>query len=52
MLSCLRIGLTAADVEEYSLGMLFDLITTWNNLRVEPEEERVYLANQKDFDAF
>ena len=46
-------GLTAAVVEEYSLVMLFDLITNWNNLQAEePEDDRVYLANQKDFDAF
>ena len=38
MVGCLQIGLTVADMDEYSTGELLDFITTYNNFLSEDDE--------------
>ena len=48
LLRCLQIGLSLADLEELTLGMVFDILTEKKNDGYEYEEQ----ATQADIDAF
>ncbi|HHV63823.1 MAG TPA: hypothetical protein GXX46_01910 [Peptococcaceae bacterium] len=47
-------GLTLADFNEMTVGMIVGFIVTYNNLNMseQEEEEKVRIANQADFDRF
>lgn len=48
LLRCLQIGLSPADLDELTLGMVFDILTEKQNDGHEYEEQ----ATQADIDAF
>lgn len=50
MLRAIQMGLSVADLELLTFGMLLDLITTWNNNNSNEDEEEVREATQADFD--
>ncbi len=53
MLRAIERGLTLSDFNELTLGMILGYITTYNNERLdEDEEETVKKATQDDFDRF
>ncbi len=45
-------GLTLADFDLLTIGMLMDLLITNNNEQCGDKEEKVIEANQGDFDNF
>ncbi|NWK10403.1 hypothetical protein HXZ52_04175 [Clostridium cadaveris] len=45
-------GLTAADFENMTLGMILDYVITYNNMKIESEDENIKSATQEDFDRF
>ena len=54
MLRALERGLTLADFEDLTLGMIIGFITTYNNERLtdDEKEDSVRVATQADFDVF
>jgi hypothetical protein len=54
MLRTLERGLTLADFEDLTLGMIIGFITTYNNERLgeDEKEDSVRMATQADFDRF
>lgn len=52
MLRAIERGLSLRDFEELTVGMILDLIITFNNenLKDEDMEDEVRIANQSDFD--
>ena len=54
MLRALERGLTLADFEDLTLGMIIGFITTYNNERLgeDEKEDSVRMATQADFDKF
>ena len=45
-------GLSLRDFDNMTVGMIIDLIITYNNLNNKDDEEEVREANQNDFDNF
>lgn len=54
MLRAFKRGLTLADFNELTLGMILGFITTYNNEHLDDDEkeEDVRIATQSDYDAF
>jgi len=54
MLRALERGLTLADFEDLTLGMIIGFIATYNNERLgeDEKEDTVRTATQVDFDRF
>ena len=54
MLRALERGLTLADFEDLTLGMIIGFITTYNNERLgeDEREDSVRTATQADMDCF
>ena len=52
MLRATERGLTLSDFNELTLGMILGYITTYNNERLDEDEEYIREANQSDFDKF
>lgn len=57
MLRAIERGLSLRDFEDMTVGMIMDLIITFNNEHLdedekEDEEDKVKAATQKDFDSF
>jgi len=50
LLRCTQLGLTMADLDQLTVGMIFDMFIERGNDDCENEYGRT--ANQKDFDAF
>lgn len=52
MLRAIERGLSLRDFEELTVGMILDLIITFNNenLKEEDMEDEVRMASQSDFD--
>lgn len=52
MLRAFERGLTLADFNELTFGMILGFITTYNNEHLDDDEEHIREANQSDFDKF
>ena len=54
MLRAIERGLSLRDFEDLTVGMIIGFITTYNNERMDQDEqeEKVRMANQADFDCF
>jgi hypothetical protein len=48
MLRCFQVGLRIADLEQLSIGMVYDIFTESNNDSYKYKQ----VANQEDFDKF
>ncbi|MFR7474345.1 MAG: hypothetical protein ACLUVV_07085 [Christensenellales bacterium] len=46
MLRCVQIGLSVVDLERLSLGMVYDMMTEYNN----DDVQYPYIATQEDMD--
>ena len=46
MLRCVEIGLSVVDLERLSLGMVYDMMTEYNN----DDVQYPYIATQEDMD--
>ena len=52
MLRALERGLSLSDFDYMTVGMIIDFIVTYNNERIEDQEEKSRQATQDDFDRF
>ena len=56
LLRCLEAGLSIADLDDLTIGLVMDIWTEKANDAAEREDEEkngtVYMANQSDFDKF
>ena len=52
MLRALERGLSLSDFDYMTVGMIIDFIVTYNNDRIEDQEEKSRQATQDDFDRF
>ena len=52
MLRALERGLSLSDFDYMTVGMIIDFIVTYNNERIEDQEEEPRQASQDDFDRF
>lgn len=52
MLRAIERGLTLADFDHLTLGMITGYITTYNNEHLTDEEKEARTATQADFDRF
>jgi hypothetical protein len=52
MIRALERGLSLSDFNEMTVGMLIDFIVTYNNGKMDHEEEEERFATQNDFDCF
>lgn len=52
MLRALERGLSLSDFDYMTVGMIIDFIVTYNNERIEDQEEETRQATQDDFDRF
>lgn len=52
LIACFRLGMTVKDVDDMEIGMILDIITTYNNIAETPKKPKVRQATQADFDRF
>lgn len=52
LIACLRLGMTVKDVDDMEIGMILDIITTYNNIHETPKKSKIRQATQDDFDRF
>jgi hypothetical protein len=52
IIRALERGLSLSDFNEMTVGMLIDFIVTYNNEKIDHEEEEERFATQNDFDRF
>lgn len=51
LICCSKIGLSAAEIEDWDIGMIFDVIIDYNNM-CDTAKATTRKATQEDFDNF